>query len=205
MSQDPQLQEVILVCCLLFVICELLHGNRNRANFHIQGGLQISHVMKIQRQITGLELCQETAFAGPSGPRFSVESCVVEMFLKLQESSVFYGTENPLDFDSHFVFGQPYDKYMQHFQSLGHAKQVLKPLTQANFLFTALYLKASDNYIREDYASLQHRQPLLLSYFHRFLVYACGDYSMMSNCRFPISNERLLPTDTIYRFTTSQS
>ncbi|PYH84636.1 hypothetical protein BO82DRAFT_429966 [Aspergillus uvarum CBS 121591] len=169
MSQDPQLQEVILVCCLLFVICELLHGNRNRANFHIQGGLQILHVMKIQRQITGLELCQETAIAGPSGPRFSVENCVVEMFLKLQESSVFYGTENPLDFDSHFVFGQPYEKYMQHFQSLGHAKRVLKPLTQANFLFTALYLKASDNYIREDYASLQHRQLLLLSYFHRFL------------------------------------
>ncbi|RAH84270.1 hypothetical protein BO86DRAFT_407771 [Aspergillus japonicus CBS 114.51] len=169
LSQDPQLQEVILVCCLLFVICELLHGNRNRANFHIQGGLQILHVMKIQRQITGLELCSETAFSGPSGPRFSVESCVVEMFLKLQESSIFYGTDNPLDFDSHFVFGQPYEKYMQHFQSLGHAKQVLKPLTQANFLFTALYLKASDNYIREDYASLQHRQLLLLSYFHRFL------------------------------------
>ncbi|OJJ95102.1 hypothetical protein ASPACDRAFT_1860472 [Aspergillus aculeatus ATCC 16872] len=132
-------------------------------------GLQILHVMKIQRQTTGLELSQETVFGGPSGPRFSVEKCVVEMFLKLQESSVFYGTENPVDFDSHFVFGQPYEKYMQHFQSLGHAKQVLKPLTQANFLFTALYLKASDNYIREDYASLQHRQLLLLSYFHRFL------------------------------------
>ncbi|RAL08747.1 Zn(II)2Cys6 transcription factor [Aspergillus homomorphus CBS 101889] len=169
MSQDPQLQETILVCCLLFIICELLHGNRNRADFHLKGGLRILQMMKLRRQSSGLQLCPAAIVDGPSGAPVAVEDCVVETFLKFQESSVYFGTDDPLDFDSQFVFNQPYDNYLLPFHSLEHAKQVLKPLTQANCIFTAVYLKASDSDLQKYYASLQHQQVLLLSYFHKFL------------------------------------
>ncbi|XRM45199.1 hypothetical protein ABZX51_008296 [Aspergillus tubingensis] len=40
-SPDPQLREVVLVCCLLFVMAELLLGEFARAFIHLRGGTHI--------------------------------------------------------------------------------------------------------------------------------------------------------------------
>lgn len=40
-SQDPKLCEIILVCCLLFIICDLMRGQYDQALLHIKQGIAI--------------------------------------------------------------------------------------------------------------------------------------------------------------------
>ncbi|KAL4745336.1 hypothetical protein BDW72DRAFT_211497 [Aspergillus terricola var. indicus] len=159
MSEDPYLQTIILVCCLLFVMCELLHRNIATAVCHVQSGLRILHGMKISRHVCGLNL---------TGPSMFDES-IVETFLGLQGSSVFFGTKETLPIDQSFVFQQPYDMYLQTFTSLQQARKVLSPLLHTLWLFVAQCMKASDAQRAAMYATLQRRQLLLLTYFARFL------------------------------------
>lgn len=159
MSEDPQLQTIILVCCLLFTMCELLQRNVATALSHIQGGLRIVNGMDIQRHISTLEL---------TGPN-SFEDCVIETLLGLQGSSLFYGIKQTINFDHHFVFDQSYDSHLQSFHSLQHARKVLKPLEHTLYLFVAQCMHASDAQVAARYSILQRQQQVLLSYFTRFL------------------------------------
>ncbi|PWY72262.1 hypothetical protein BO70DRAFT_381810 [Aspergillus heteromorphus CBS 117.55] len=173
LSQDPQFQDIILVCCLLFTICELLHGNRNLAISHVQGGLRILHTMQIQRQGLGLEVSrtsgQRQLPTGAASPLSTVAECVVETFLNLQESSIFFGAQDPLEFDRQFVLHQPYEDYLRDFRSLQHAQQAFKPLFNATMLFTSTYMKSSDSDLQTNYATLQHQQLRIMSCLHQFV------------------------------------
>ncbi|KAL4956289.1 hypothetical protein BDW69DRAFT_192509 [Aspergillus filifer] len=40
-SRDPQLREVVLLCCLLFVVCDLLLSQYDSALKHLHGGLKV--------------------------------------------------------------------------------------------------------------------------------------------------------------------
>ncbi|KAL4736676.1 hypothetical protein BDV11DRAFT_211030 [Aspergillus similis] len=159
MSEDPYLQTIILVCCLLFVMCELLHRNIATAVCHIQSGLRILHEMKVSRHIYGLNL---------TGPSMITES-LVEAFLALQWSSVFFGTKETLPIDQSCVFKQPYDIYLQPLTSLQQARKVLRPLSYTLWLFVAHCMGVSGTQRAAMYATLQCQQHLLLTYFKRFL------------------------------------
>ncbi|KAL5049135.1 hypothetical protein BDW71DRAFT_176242 [Aspergillus fruticulosus] len=159
MSEDPYLRTIILVCCLLFVMCELLHRNITTAIWHVQSGLRILSGMRITRHVCGLNL---------TGPSMFNES-IVETFLGLQGSSVFFGTKETLPIDQSFVFEQPYDTYLRPFSSLQQARKVLLPLLHTLWLFVAQCMKASDAQRAAMYSALQRQQHLLLTYFTRFL------------------------------------
>ncbi|KAJ0424827.1 hypothetical protein BJY00DRAFT_221776 [Aspergillus carlsbadensis] len=49
-SNDPQLREVMLLCCLLFVLSDLLMGRYDNALQHLRGGLRILQETQQQRQ-----------------------------------------------------------------------------------------------------------------------------------------------------------
>ncbi|KAL2845302.1 hypothetical protein BJY01DRAFT_263693 [Aspergillus pseudoustus] len=159
MSQDPMFPTIILVCCILFTMCEILHRNVGNAISHVQSGIRILKGMQVQRQPSGLGLtCPST-----------IEECIVETFLGLQGSSVFYGTRDTLHIDMNLVFEQPYDQYLDRFTSLKHARTVLRPLLHTLFPFIAKCMGASDAHIQATYTTLQRQQGRLLSYFTRFL------------------------------------
>lgn len=159
MSEDPQLQNVILICCLLFIMCELLHGNIGNALFHMDSGLRIVDSMNIQRHISVLEL---------RSPDMLKDS-VVETFLVLQSSAVFYGIKQINDTELQFVFQRRYEAYIQGFRTLTHARRVLNPLLHTTYLFVAQCMKASDLQMTAMYSNLQGQQYLLLSYLTQFL------------------------------------
>lgn len=48
-SHDPHRQEVVLVCCLLFLLMELLRGRYDEAFQHLHAGLQILNELKAHK------------------------------------------------------------------------------------------------------------------------------------------------------------
>ncbi|RAH46581.1 Zn(II)2Cys6 transcription factor, partial [Aspergillus brunneoviolaceus CBS 621.78] len=169
-SADPHFQRVILACCLLFVMCELLHQNPSRATFHLQCGLHILRGMNVRRQSSSAGL----TFTVPDGPNpYPVEECVVDAFLGLQMCAIFYGTKYPLHFDTELVYHQPYHGVYLHgaqaFRDWGHARQILTPLLDTMALFVAESWYLRDAEIAARYAALHHRQHRLLAYFTRYL------------------------------------
>ncbi|PYI25613.1 hypothetical protein BP00DRAFT_468393 [Aspergillus indologenus CBS 114.80] len=165
-SADPHFQRVILACCLLFVMSELLHKNLSRATFHIQCGLHILRGMNVRRQRGGLNFI----VADGTNP-YRVEECVVDAFLGLQMCAIFYGTKDPLHFDTELVYHQPYHDLHLHraFRDLAHARQILTPLLDTMALFVAQGWYLSDAEIAARYAALHHQQHRLLAYFTRYL------------------------------------
>ncbi|RAH51196.1 Zn(II)2Cys6 transcription factor [Aspergillus brunneoviolaceus CBS 621.78] len=157
-SHDPQLQEVILVCCLLFIICELLRGNVTEATCHLQGGLRILHSMNIERGSSGLEL----SCGG-------VDECVVESFMNFQEGSIYHGLKEPLRFDSEFVYDRPYEAYLQPFQSLSYARRAFRPLQHTGFELIATCMSASEADIASNYATIHLQQHRLIALLTRYL------------------------------------
>ncbi|RAH42778.1 Zn(II)2Cys6 transcription factor [Aspergillus brunneoviolaceus CBS 621.78] len=155
-SQDPQFQEVVLVCCLLFIACEMLCGNYDNACAHVQGGLQVLQKLNIRRKISG-------EFISP------VDSCIVETFLQLQAQSVFYGTGVHFHVDNDLVSEHPYEDYLGTFQRLQDARRVCDPLLNTGWPFAARSWKLSEAEIMADYAMLHQEQLFLLSSMSRFL------------------------------------
>ncbi|KAE8135351.1 C6 zinc finger domain protein, partial [Aspergillus pseudotamarii] len=156
MSQDPKLQEVILVCCLLYITCELLRGHYDNACAHIFGGLQILKELNIRRRISGV--CVSP-----------VEQCVVETFLHLQMQSAFFGTGAPLTVDRDLVYEQSYEEYLLIFRSLENSRLASNPLLHTAFPFVSYCMRRSDADIMAEYGTLQQTQLQLLSYLTRFL------------------------------------
>ncbi|PYH49808.1 Zn(II)2Cys6 transcription factor [Aspergillus saccharolyticus JOP 1030-1] len=168
-SPDPQFQRVILACCLLFIMGELLQQDMSRATIHIQAGLHILQGLEVRRRASSLDLT--VAGGGDTNGPQVVEDCVVEAFLELQMCSIFYGTTEPLHLHDEVVYDRPYrDLYLtQRFRSLQHAHQVLTPLLDTMALFVWQGSHLSDEDIARDYASLHTRQQSLIAYFTRFL------------------------------------
>ena len=158
MSQDPQLQEVILVCCLLFTMAELRCGNFDRAAVHLQGGLRILQMINVQRLPSGLQLT--------SGP---VDECVVESFLALQAGSMYYFQIAPLRCDSDFIYTHPYETHLGCFRSIRHARQIWGPLEHTVFEFIAMCMRTSRAELDANHSTVHHQQLRLLSYVTRYL------------------------------------
>lgn len=71
-SQDPQLREIILVCCLLFITCDLMRGQYDVALLHIKQGIAI---------------IEEATKAGTC----LVRRCLVTTFIRLSNQSFYFG------------------------------------------------------------------------------------------------------------------
>ncbi|EED13611.1 conserved hypothetical protein [Talaromyces stipitatus ATCC 10500] len=99
-SNDPKLQEVILTCCLLFVVFELLRGQYNDAFVHLH---------------QGLSLVKEY-----------IESCLSETMLRLHLQSAFFGVDVS---DPYQLTKSEYDDN-QDFDNIMDARQHLDRLFQ---------------------------------------------------------------------------
>ncbi|KAB8259516.1 hypothetical protein BDV32DRAFT_159278 [Aspergillus pseudonomiae] len=78
-SQDPQLKEATLVCCLLFTLSELLLGQYTTALRHLRSGLQILN---------------EAAADTHCLP--AIDQSLVEAFVRLDTQSSHFATDGPL-------------------------------------------------------------------------------------------------------------
>jgi hypothetical protein len=80
-SNDPQFREVMLVCCLLFVMSELLLGQYQNAFQHLHGGL---HILKETQE---------------SHRTLNLEDSLVRVFERLDIESSHFGSGTPFFFN----------------------------------------------------------------------------------------------------------
>ncbi|KAE8355633.1 hypothetical protein BDV28DRAFT_155245 [Aspergillus coremiiformis] len=157
-SQDPRLREVMLLCCLLFVLLELLRGRYDDAFQHLEGGLRILHELKAQRQLV--------IWAPHESP---VEECLVAAFaqLDIQAANFKIGgpilrIENDLDRDTAVEEDRPV------FNSIREVRRTIEPLLSRAFHFLMDCWALSNKEIVSHYKWLQLDQQELFSQFHRF-------------------------------------
>ncbi|KAL2835482.1 hypothetical protein BJY01DRAFT_223643 [Aspergillus pseudoustus] len=151
--QDPQLREVLLVCCLLFVLLELVCGRFDDATAHLQSGLAILEEMRNQRLSKGL-------------PLVPVEESLLEAFLHLESQAMHHGmVPSLLRLET---YGHWYGEESHDFCSLRDVQQVLNPLTDVGFSFLARCWSAPDIDVLARYAELHTEQHRLLSALDQF-------------------------------------
>ncbi|BCS24406.1 Zn(II)2Cys6 transcription factor [Aspergillus puulaauensis] len=150
LSQDPRFREIMLLCCLLFVITQLLRGRYDEAFQHLLGGLKVLN----EARATG-------RFEGP------LAQCIMAAFRSLETQSWEYG------FRRDSSMGERDDQAYSlrdfgDFGSLFEARQVLDSLVRAAFCFSTQCKDLSEEDILSDYGHLHQRQLHLLSQLSRF-------------------------------------
>ncbi|KAL4742963.1 hypothetical protein BDV11DRAFT_166632 [Aspergillus similis] len=145
-SQDPRFREVMLLCCLLFVLTQLLRGQYDDAFQHLESGLRILNEARNQ-----------------GGYERSVSPCVIAAFIKLEVQSLQYGVQGASSVD--YELEQPMDRMADYggYPSLHEARQALDLLLGAAFRFLGQCGVLSEVEILLDYCSMHHKQLQLLS------------------------------------------
>ncbi|OJK01846.1 hypothetical protein ASPACDRAFT_1853895 [Aspergillus aculeatus ATCC 16872] len=143
-SQDPRLRQVILVCCLLFVLMELASARYDDANTHLQAGLRI--------------LYEEAPFSFPIDPILS------DAFLYLESHAAFHGVHQPFrELDAQFVRLETLEIQLRPCRSVEHARQALNPLVPTIFRLLERCWSLSETDLARQYGVLQPKQQRLLS------------------------------------------
>ncbi|KAL3480937.1 hypothetical protein BJX99DRAFT_219849 [Aspergillus californicus] len=149
--QDPQLKEVVLVCCLLFVMLDLASGRIDEATAHLHSGLSILTDMNVQCRRLG---------AAP----VRVEEALLEAFLQLGSQATLHGYAQPLfRLDDIFELDQTYS-----FQNLQDVQQALGPLVNNGLPFIDECWNLPESEIIRLHGALHSRQMRLLSRLDRF-------------------------------------
>ncbi|RAK71694.1 Zn(II)2Cys6 transcription factor [Aspergillus fijiensis CBS 313.89] len=143
-SQDPRLRQVILVCCLLFVLIELASARYDDANAHLQAGLKI--------------LNEEAPSSLPIDPTLS------DAFLYLESHSAFHGVHQPFrELEAQFARLETFEIQLRPFRSVEHARQTLNPLVPPIFRLLERCWSLSETDLARQYGVLQPKQQRLLS------------------------------------------
>ncbi|RAK97952.1 Zn(II)2Cys6 transcription factor domain-containing protein [Aspergillus ibericus CBS 121593] len=171
-ASDPRLREIMLLCCLLYSLLELLQGQYERACRHLQGGLRILKEIKVQKQ-----LADDT--------ESPVEKCLVAAFVQLDIQSTYYGVHGPvLCVDTELGKYQWQLNQPEMFSTLLEARQAIEPLVSGVFRFTSESWPLSAADVARDYDSLLPRQERLLSqlnlYADLFSPFYFGSYAGLS-------------------------
>ena len=152
-SQDPRFREVMLLCCLLFVMTQLLRGQYDDAFLHLRSGLRILNEAKAS-----------------SSSETPIEPCIVAAFANLEAQSLQYGVRGePTNSESAYpgIFND-----FGAFSSLNETRRAFDYLTSTAFRFILMCKDLSEKEIRSDYAFLHHKQLQTLSklsiFSHRF-------------------------------------
>ncbi|OJI99805.1 hypothetical protein ASPVEDRAFT_70112 [Aspergillus versicolor CBS 583.65] len=143
-SQDPCLRDVILVCCLLFVLADLLRGRYEDAFSHLRSGLCILKELQVANQ--GL-----------------VEQCIVSAFAHLDILSSHYdrafpifssdSQPGPTQSISHGIPGSGL-----YFRSLPEVRIAFDSLLRSVYRLGSRCLGMSDVEVALDYETLQGQQ-----------------------------------------------
>ncbi|CEL06041.1 hypothetical protein ASPCAL07152 [Aspergillus calidoustus] len=145
-SQDPRLREVILVCCLLFVLADLLRGFYENAFLHLQSGLRILRDL----QLTG-------PVANPTSRQSLVEQCIVAAFAHLDILAAHY--------DRVFPILRAHGQHIAHppaaptpFHTLPEARIAFDSLLSAAYEFSAPCMGMTEEQVVASYSVLQAQQ-----------------------------------------------
>ncbi|KAL4881982.1 hypothetical protein BJY04DRAFT_52229 [Aspergillus karnatakaensis] len=141
-SRDPQLREVVLLCCLLFILSESLLGQYDRALQHLRGGLRVigedlHHVSPLDRYL-------------------------VETFRRLDVEFAQFGQGQPFLFDLVLEDDIPSQTLQLH--SPDDVYDVVSRLVHIDVPFLGLAWSLSPAEILADYDNLYRRQELILSF-----------------------------------------
>lgn len=151
LSHDPRLRPVILVCCLLFVVSDLLQGQYDAAFKHLSSGLRILREEKAERA-----LLSTMPREGP------IDRSLVEAFYHLGIQSTLFGFEDSL---------LPIDdgKYNIEFHTLYEARQAYNIPLHAVYRFTGPCIGLSASYIKSNYDVLQSRQLAAFAILNKYM------------------------------------
>ncbi|RAL04838.1 Zn(II)2Cys6 transcription factor [Aspergillus ibericus CBS 121593] len=139
-SQDPRLREATLLCCLLYVISELLRGQYDSAFNHLRAGLQILKELGAHKQL------EPTAASKPT-----VEQSLVEAFAHLDVQSAQFDVGGPLLRIHEQDHPLPRKGEYPVFRTLAEARQVFDRLMGAVLEFTSLSWNSTHIQIISDY------------------------------------------------------
>lgn len=155
-SQDPQLRVVVLVCCLLFVISELLQGHYDKATHHLQSGLQIikeTKLYQLQRSRRYLPL----------------DTTLVEVFQKLDVECSHFGPGTPFISEHHKLDQDwPSQDIVCNLQNVEDVHKSVSLLMHKGIPFLARCWPLSGDAIAASYGELSDRQLQLLSFYFQF-------------------------------------
>ncbi|PYI37010.1 hypothetical protein BP00DRAFT_304921, partial [Aspergillus indologenus CBS 114.80] len=153
-SQDPRLRDVILVCCLLFVLADLLRGRYDSGFAHLRSGLLI--LQELQQQ--------HGAFANLASRRGRVEPCIVTAFAHLDILASHYDRVFPMLPPLHADAASP----TQPFPSLAAARAAFDPLLRTSDRFSGPCMGLTQPQVSANYAALQREQHAVCSAATRF-------------------------------------
>ncbi|KUL87444.1 hypothetical protein ZTR_04766 [Talaromyces verruculosus] len=165
-SQDPRLREVILVCCLLFLLADLLRGRYEDAFHHLRSGL------RILKQLRTTSRQHEMLSARQS----MVEDGLVSAFAHLDILAAHYDRVFPiLCPNDQSNVGQLKNNpdnttpsLPSPFQTLTEARTAFDSLLSASYRFSGSYMGMKDEEIAQNYKSLQDEQSAVWSQTVRF-------------------------------------
>ncbi|KAE8422706.1 Alpha/Beta hydrolase protein [Aspergillus pseudocaelatus] len=157
-SQDPNLQEVTLVCCMLFVLSELMRGYYDLAFTHLRNGLQI------------LKDVGRRQLPDPNPTRAStIEQSLVDTFSHLDVQSAYFGVgELVLPVQSDACLLEWNKGNVTAFHHICEARRVLDSLMGAVFQFHTSVSPLSLTEISVRYGYLSKRQFDLGSQLRQF-------------------------------------
>ncbi|KAE8382306.1 hypothetical protein BDV26DRAFT_299697 [Aspergillus bertholletiae] len=191
-SQDPRLREVMLLCCLLFVLMELLRGRYDDAFQHLEGGLRILDELKAQRQ-----LVTWTPHESP------VEEALVAAFAQLDIQAANFKVGGPiLRLEDELDTSITEDCLL--FSNIREARRAIEPILSRAFGFLLSCWTKSDKEIMCNYKWLQEEQQTLFSELNRF----SSQFDIFYNYSYGLLNrkdQRGADTINILRHTTSLS
>ncbi|OQE16178.1 hypothetical protein PENSTE_c025G01934 [Penicillium steckii] len=147
-SKDPEFREVMLVCCLLFVLSELLLGRYEKAFQHLHSGLKI------------LKESQECH------RNFSLDDSLVRIFRRLDVESAHFGSGTPFLFKYSGIGSDPSLSGQGPFSNMVKVTDVHRSVTillNLGIPFLARCWPISASQVASEYKELFLNQHMILS------------------------------------------
>ncbi|EAW14868.1 Zn(II)2Cys6 transcription factor [Aspergillus clavatus NRRL 1] len=155
-SQDPHLRQVILVCCLLFVLADLLRGLYESAFTHLRGGLRV--LKELQMTGRGLDSSSSASRSGLVG------QSLFSTFAHLDSLAAHYDRVFPMLTsrgqplaDQEKVHAAP-GRGLHDFRTLREARVAFDSLLSASYRFSAMCMGMAEAEVLLRYDELQQHQ-----------------------------------------------
>ncbi|RAH50096.1 Zn(II)2Cys6 transcription factor [Aspergillus brunneoviolaceus CBS 621.78] len=153
-SQDPALRQVVLICCLLFTVTELLCARPETASVHLAGGLRILRELRAQR-------CAHSPWE---------QQTTLETYLHLQSQSFFMMGGPILTSDHEIIHEMPYEDHLSTFTTFHEAQRAFGPVFNASCGFHVIFWKQRQKIpAAESYQASLLSPTRILSCLNRFL------------------------------------
>ncbi|PYI02318.1 hypothetical protein BO78DRAFT_351839, partial [Aspergillus sclerotiicarbonarius CBS 121057] len=157
-SQDPELRDITLVCCVLFIMVEWMRGQYNTASIHLKNGLRI---LQDDQTLTAATAVFSSVFG----------QCIADSLASLKVQSTYFGIEEPPQPQTP-PQSDPSTPELDDktFHSLLDARLTFEPLMGEIFQFHLSTSRLSSEEIALNYGPLSDTQFELSSCLNRFAL-----------------------------------